>query len=180
MKLLSVLICVLCCGIGYSEAQTKEDVKVRVRTPEVPIVVMKSMVRDFPQFKFDLDQIASNQKKGEPRVLYNNQLDPEVPPTHYSVRVRGENFKGTSTYDKDGQLLFAREVKKNTTLPKATRNQLYAQYKDWSILRNREIVNLNGKKPQHYTIIMAKGNERKKVLIDNQGIILKDKNRFRI
>jgi hypothetical protein len=171
MKLIIVLTCLIFSGIGYSGAQTKEDAKERVRKPEVPIVIMNSIVRDFPEFKFDLASVQS-------RISYNNRDNQE--PTRYNVMAKGEKSRHYALYDKDGSLIQSRQINKDIRLPKLVRNSLGSNYDGWTMLKNREIVKLHDKKPQSYTVLMARGKDRKKVQLDLQGNILKERKRLRL
>ena len=77
----------------------------------------------------------------------------------------------TATYTKDGKLISTFAYGKNVLLPKAVREVVAKAFPNWVFIEDtyKMVSYTNGKKNERYKVIIKKGAEMKKVIVDASG-----------
>jgi len=88
----------------------------------------------------------------------------------YQVRSKNKTHNLSATYDKDGRLMRARYVTKNTRLPKhITEHLVMDEYKDWTMVGNKVTVKNFDAQSTEYQVKMKNGKKKQTLRFDRSG-----------
>ncbi len=93
-------------------------------------------------------------------------------PTLRSYQIQGSSKGGNlmATYDKDGKLIRAKYVTKNTRLPKhITEHLVMDEYKDWTMVSNKVTVRNFDPESTEYQVKMKNGKQTQTLHFDRSG-----------
>jgi hypothetical protein len=174
MKKVSVLSALAFTIIATAHAQSAQ-VRIKVKETEVPVAVATAFKSDFAGDQSEEWEIVPAKALGEEySVSGYDDLDGQQP-SAYSVRIKGKDTKGAAMYDKEGKLLFSKEVIKNTALPSAVTNAVLKKYPGYSILKDEEKIKQGKSTFIHYRVIIEKGKDKRVVAVDEGGAILRER-----
>lgn len=92
--------------------------------------------------------------------------------TRYYVYLKGKDGRQTLVFNKDGNLVHAKQVIKNVDVPEPIEKALKTRYRGWAVLGNEERhIADNRKTSADYKVILKKGMIKKAVLFDPDGDI---------
>jgi len=163
------------------EAQVDHDVNPNDVVPapgeklnnnQVPPVVLKAMLVDF-----SIDKPETWTKFPYALKEYGWVYDKDaasVRPEHFEVKMKTSDGDDLfAVYSSDGRLIQTREIFLNVDLPVEVKAKLAdSQYKDWTIVGNREIIRYYHDKnavEQHYRITVAKGETERTISFNYQA-----------
>lgn len=103
-------------------------------------------------------------------VIYRG-LDSDPAKVHeYRLSGHAKNISIDAFYGKDGKLVTARLVKKNTPLPKIISQQLVSDaYKDWTMRSNKTFVKDFDAMSTEYEVKMKNGKNKLTLFFDSAG-----------
>ena len=148
----------------YSAALKKE---------QVPPVVLNAVQVDFPNYSVDaFDAVPEGYDLIN--VEENRNFDSENL-NNYQITVSSKDKNIVAYYDEYGNLLRTVEDLKNMNPPMAVSQSMASAYPGWTIRKTRYHMSKseNGKKKEHYNLILTKDGNNKHVHTDVEGHILK-------
>lgn len=161
--------------IGFAFQSYAQDVlfEEKIKKEEVPEIVVVSVEKDFPDFEVE-EYTAVPVEFIEEDVIVNRGIKSNDDYNTYQITLKNKNEKMTATYTKDGKLISTFAYGKNVLLPKAVRDIVATAFPKWVFIEDtyKMVSYNNGKKNERYKVIIKKGNEMKKVIVDASGNII--------
>jgi len=118
---------------------------------------------DYPHFMH-----ISGLKRYSNVVYDESAQSPEL--SSYHIKSNNKNVDLRATYDKDGRLIRAKYVTKNTRLPKSISEYIVRdEYKDWTMVSNKVIVHDFDAQSTEYRIKMKNGKQTQTLHFDRSG-----------
>jgi hypothetical protein len=146
-----------------------------LKKADIPNAVVTTVARDFKDyvpakfsaFPFDFQK-------------YGWVVNTKVPgnPDQYEVNlVTSDGSYMDAVYSSTGDLIRYRKIIKNEALPfTVTQSIAKSDYKDWTIVGDKELISSNMKDVvDHYIVRLKKGNQTRHVYIDQKGVFLSNK-----
>ena len=174
MKKVITLIALAFTVMAAAHAQNSE-IRIKARETEIPVAIVEAFKTDYLGAKADEWAIVPAIIVGEEYIVsgYDN-LNGEKP-TSYLVKIKGTNLRGEAVYDKNGKLMYSKEVIKDVALPAVVRNAVGAKYPGYSFIKDQETIKQGKSDFIHYRVIIEKGKEKMALAVDASGKILKEK-----
>jgi len=162
--------------IGFTfQSYAQDDVlfEAKIKKEEVPVEVITSVEKDFPGFTVE-EFTAVPVEFIEDDVIINRNIKSKDDYDSYQITLRNSNEKLTATYNKQGDLISEVAYGKNVELPVSVRNSIARTFPKWAFIKDTYKMTsyTDGKKNERYKVIIKKGNEMKKVVVDASGNIV--------
>lgn len=170
MKAMMTLLLILC-WIGNAEAQVVQLKEARVTySPEVNVVTnlgdVELLIKESYAGQFSENPIQFMQKNFDIHELLST-VDTED--YFDGIQVSFINSKGLlkATFDKEGNLVRTYQKFKNIPLPRDIREQVYNDYKGWSMTKNKYVASGKGDmiQKEKYRIRLKNGSKNKSIKI---------------
>jgi len=144
---------------------------------ELPAVVLKKAGDEFSVYYPDNTNPDSRVLKLENKFI-SYKIDNDFQgKTEYLLLLEIEGGALAATFNKKGKLISVVEKFENIKLPEKIRKKLAVEYPEWNIVKDKFLyVQKIGKiKRKEYKIIMKKGNKIKRIVVDEDGMIIRGK-----
>jgi len=144
---------------------------------ELPAVVLKKAGDEFSVYYPDNTNPDSRVLKLENKFI-SYKIDNDFQgKTEYLLLLEIEGGALAATFNKKGKLISVVEKFENTKLPEKIRKKLAVEYPEWNLVKDKFLyVQKIGKiKRKEYKIIMKKGNKIKRIVVDEDGMIIRGK-----
>lgn len=103
-------------------------------------------------------------------VIYNGLYEDTDRIYEYRLAGNGKDTSINALYGKDGKLITARLVKKNTPLPNIINRYLVSDdFKDWTMVSNKTFVKDFDAISTEYEVKLKKGKEKRTLYFDSAG-----------
>jgi ribosomal protein L21E len=161
--------------VGFAFQTYAQDLifEAKIKKNEVPVVILESVEKDFPDFVVE-EYSAVPLEFIEEDVIVDRDIKSNNDYSTFQITLRNKNEKLTATYTKGGKLISTFAHGENVLLPKAVRDAVAKAFPKWIFIEDHyKMVSYNdGKKNERYKVIINKGNEIKKVIVDASGNII--------
>lgn len=176
-KLLFTLL--LCMGFAfstYSQDKTKKDTIETMKIVELPAVIINRAGADFSVYITDKHPDKSVTDLQEKFVAYDLGKDYEGYET-YLLIMKSKNRSLSATYNEKGKLVRVVENYKNIRMPNEVIYSVYKTYPGWTIVNDKYLYSQEEGdiKKKEYNIKIKKGDEIRKLTVNDNGEILKVK-----
>lgn len=160
-------------GAMAQDSETLVIKKIEKRT--VPAAVITSVEKEYPEGIVELwEAIPAKAFESYYVVSKTNDLYLGEKPEYYQVTMTGTHSKTYAVYDAKGNLIHSREIIKDTALPEAIRTTIVTDYPGWKINGDKEVIREREGVNDMYKIELSKSKERKTLIMDEAGIVLKE------
>jgi hypothetical protein len=177
MKKLIYLFLIAVVAINTASAQD-EIFPAKLKKEEMPGMVLAAIKRDFK------DVVSINEYRALPVEILEegwivdyNPFNKNLKSSYdtYEVKFSGKNISGRAIYDAEGKLLSMVENMKDVLLPHFIQKNIGVNFPGWAVSGDHEIVSMNQDNRQkvYYRITLAKGKEKKQVVYDGSGNLIK-------
>jgi hypothetical protein len=177
MKKLIYLFLIAVVAINTASAQD-EIFSAKLKKEEMPAEVLTAITRDFK------DGISITEYRALPVEILEEGWIVDYNPASknlkssydtYEVKFSGKNISGRAIYDSEGKLLSMVENMKDVLLPHFIQKNIGINFPGWAVSGDHEIVSMNQDNRQkvYYRIILVKGKEKKRVVYDGSGNLIK-------
>ncbi len=160
---------------GFAIQSYAQDLlfEAKIKKEEVPEVVIAAVEKDFPDFVVD-EYTAVPLEFIEEDVIVDRNIKSNDDYDTFQISLSNKNEKLTATYSKDGKLISTFAYGKNVLLPKTVRDAVAKAFPKSIFVEDtyKMVSYTNGKKNERYKVIIKKGNEMKKVVVDASGNII--------
>lgn len=168
MKTLIIsLSLLLLSGLGHSQIIQLSEAKVGFE----PVALEKENsfrvdVKENYAGEFEKDPLLFMEKNFDIQTFIELVRKENVESYHVSFRSRKGSF--TAEFDEEGKLIETSQKFRNTRLPREISQQLYREYKGWTIAKNVHLASgKHGKLDSSvYLVTMKNGNKKEKLKID--------------
>jgi hypothetical protein len=175
-SLIIILLFLGLCVPSYSQDQTKDTVKGKMKVIELPPVVIKKAGKDFSVYLPDNNPDQGVQAIEEKFIAYDLGKDFEGFEEYLLVM---STKKGTlsATYDENGKLMRVVEEYKNVKLPSEVIYSIYRAYPGWSIVNDQFLYTQRegDVTKKEYNVKIKKDKETVKLVVRPDGEIMKIK-----
>lgn len=169
MKTLIVFLLIMC-GMGVGKAQVIQLEETKVEFAPYSIIATGL---DTYEVVFDeriKDEFSKNALKFVKENFDINQLIQAINEPGYDsylISFRGNKGFLEATFSKDGKLVNSHQMFKDILLPLEVRRELHANYKGWTMVKNKYVASGNGDKlnKEIYRINLKKDNKRQNIKI---------------
>jgi len=170
--------------IGFtfqSYAQTDVLFEAKIKKEKVPALVITAVEKDFPDAIVE-EYTAIPVEFIEDDVIIDRNIKSIDDYNSYQITLRDKNERLTATYNKKGDLISEIAYGKNVPLPRTVLETVAKAFPKWAIIEDtyKMVSHANGKKNERYKIIIEKGNEMKKVIVDASGNIISVHKRIKL
>jgi hypothetical protein len=177
MKKLIYLFLIAVVAINTASAQ-EEILSAKLKKEEMPIEVLTAITRDFK------DGVSITEYRALPIEVLEEGWIVDYNPLHknlkssydtYEVDLSGKNISGHAVYDAEGNLIYLVENMKDAILPHFIQKNIGTNFPGWAVYGDHEIVSMGKDSRQkiYYRITLAKGKEKKRVVYDGNGNLIK-------
>jgi len=144
---------------------------------ELPAVVLKKAGDEFSVYYPDNTNPDSRVLKLENKFISYKIENDFQGKTEYLLLLEIEGGALAATFNKKGKLISVVEKFENIKLPEKIRKKLAVEYPEWNLVKDKFLyVQKIGKiKRKEYKIIMKKGNKIKRIVVDEDGMIIRGK-----
>ncbi|MBK5191944.1 MAG: hypothetical protein JJE07_01830 [Flavobacteriaceae bacterium] len=171
MKTLIVFLFIVC-GIATGQAQKVTQLK-ETKVEFAPYTIIPTSDLDTYEVVIKenyIGQFSSNALKFVKENFDVNELIQAINETGYdSYLISFKSSKGflDATYSKDGEMVHSNQMFKDIVLPLEIRREVYINYKDWTMAKNKYVASGNGDKlnKEIYRINLKKDNKRQNIKI---------------
>lgn len=157
------VICLSTLATVNGQAVNCQDVA--IDTKKEPVSVLSVITeKDYPNFLniTGLKKYSNIKYNGSP-VNFNSD-------NRYWLRSNGNSASLDAVYGRDGNLIRATYIKKNSTLPKAIYHQLASDaFKGWVMVGNKTIVRDFDAMRTEYEVEIQKGDMKQTLVFDNSS-----------
>jgi len=175
MKKLCMYLLIIGLGIPvFAQEKQSDDF---YESNELPAVVLKKAGDEFSVYYPDNTNPDSRVLKLENKFISYKIENDFQGKTEYLLLLEIEGGALAATFNKKGKLISVVEKFENTKLPEKIRKKLAVEYPEWNLVKDKFLyVQKIGKiKRKEYKIIMKKGNKIKRIVVDEDGMIIRGK-----
>jgi hypothetical protein len=184
MKNLSItlLIMVMVAGGALAQQKTKSNLPYKNVQEGVPQAVLNAIEKNNHGFYFQKELAVlpkTKTKTKPPRVEVPKAISPEIV---YTSRERRASQDGkirslkNTYYDANGTIISFREVTFNKALPLVALRTLGENYEGWLLERTRAVTEeKDNMRTVYYSAVVKNGKDRKVLLMNADGKLIKDK-----
>ena len=167
-----ILFLLIVCGVFIGQAQVVTQLK-ETKVEFAPYTIIPTSDLDIYKVVIDenyIGQFSSDALKFVKENFDANKLIQAINnPDYDSYLISFRSNKGflDANYSKDGKLGNSNQMFKDIVLPLEIRRELYANYKGWTMVKNKYVASGNGDKlnKEIYRIILKKDNKRQNIKI---------------
>ncbi len=176
----TLIITLLFIGLTVSsysqDKQKKVSEKGNVKIEELPAVVIKRIGSDFSVYLPDRHPDANVRDLEQMFVAYSLGKDYEGYET-YLLIMESKNRNLTATYNEKGKLIRVVENYKNVRMPNSVIYSILKNYPEWTIVNDKYLYSQEEGDvlKKQYHIKIKKGNQTRKLTVNDKGEILKVK-----
>ena len=175
MKKLCMYLLII--GLGFpvfAQEKVSDDF---YESNDLPAVVLKKAGDEFSVYYPDNSNPDSRILKLENKFIGYKIENDFHGVEEYLLLLEVEGGALTATFDKKGKLISVVEKFENARLPEKIRNKLASEYPEWNLLKDKYLyVQKRGEiKRKEYKIIMKKENKVKRIVVNEDGVIIRGK-----
>ena len=161
-------------GLGLQAFAQDVLYDAKIKKEEVPGVVVEALETDFPEYTVT-DYYAVPVEYEEGYSLLNKEINSTDDYDTYNITLIGRDGEMSATYNNNGKLLSSTEHLRNVAPPEAVRLAIAKEFPGWTL--EKDAFNMvryeNGRKVEHFRMVLAKGNEKIRVYSTEDGVLLK-------
>jgi len=169
--------------VGFVFQLFAQDVifEAKVKKEEVPAVVVAAVEKDFPDYVVEEYSVVPVEFIEED-VIVDRGIKSNDDYDTFQISLKNKNERITATYTKDGKLISTFAYGKNVPLPKSVRDAVAKAFPKWAFIEDtyKMVSYSNGKKNERYKVIIKKGNEMKRVIVDSSGNIISVRKKLKL
>ncbi|MBP2284387.1 hypothetical protein H4V97_002705 [Flavobacterium sp. CG_23.5] len=160
---------------SYSQV-TKDTVNGNMRMEELPAVVIKKAGKDFSVYLPDRNADLKVRNLEDKFIAYDVGKDYEGY-EEYLVIMETKDGSLNATYNENGKLTRVIENYKDVKLPSSVIYSIYKAYPGWQIVNDKYLYSQKEGDvlKKEYTIRIKKDKEIRKLIVNADGVITKDK-----
>ncbi|RUA11137.1 MAG: hypothetical protein DSY82_04005 [Flavobacteriia bacterium] len=161
--------------LGFAFQSYAQDLlfESKIKKEKVPVAIVESIQEDFPGYVVE-EYSAIPIEYIEEDVIVNRNVKSSDDYDTFLVKIKDKNKIITATYTKEGRLVNTTAYGKNVVLPVSVTKAVVKAFPGWIIVKDyyKMVSYNNNLKKERYKVIIKKGKEKKKVLVDASGNIL--------
>jgi len=175
MKKLCMYLLII--GLGFPVFAQEKQSENFYESNELPAVVLKKAGDEFSVYYPDISNPDSRVLKLENKFISYKIENDFQGKTDYLLLLEVEGGVLAATFNKKGKLISVVEKFENARLPEKIRVKLASEYPKWDLVKDKFLyVQKSGEvKRKEYKIIMKKDNKIKRIVVDEDGTIIRGK-----
>lgn len=175
MKKLCMYLLII--GLGFPVFAQEKESDNFYESNDLPAVVLKKAGDEFSVYYPDNSNPDSRVLKLENKFIGYKIENDFHGVEEYLLLLEVEGGALTATFNKEGKLISVVEKFENARLPEKIREKLASDYPEWDLIRDKFLyVQKRGEiKRKEYKIIMKKENKIKRIVVNEDGVILRGK-----
>ncbi|PHN03344.1 hypothetical protein [Flavilitoribacter nigricans] len=149
----------------------------KLKKEEIPAVVITAQESDYPGMEITDYEAVPLEFIGEDWIVHpNTAAFANKDYDTYLITFSGDRLKGQATYDRDGNLISARERMENVPLPHYIQRAVAQSYPGWAMAMDHELLTINrkGQKRVYYRIELDKAGKTRNVVYDGNANEVKE------
>jgi len=162
--------------IGFAMQSYGQDVlfQAKIKKEKVPEVIIEAIDSDFDGFEA-IEFVAIPIEFIEEDVYINNDIETDEDYETYQITLKGKTSRIVAVFDKEGNLLSTVEHLYNVKPSKKVGNAMAKSFPGWAMTKDSyKMTHFSGKqKKERYKFIIEKGQDKKVVITDGKGELLK-------
>jgi len=175
MKKLCMYLLII--GLGFPVFAQEKQSDDFYESNDLPAVVLKKAGDEFSVYYPDNSNPDSRVLKLENKFIGYKIENNFHGKTNYLLLLEVEGGALSATFDEQGKLISVVEKFENARLPENIREKLADEYPEWNLIKDKFLyVQKRGEiTRKEYKIIMKKDNKIKRIVVDENGTIIRGK-----
>jgi len=164
-------------GLGFPVFAQEKQSEDFYESHELPAVVLKKAGEEFSVYYPDNSNPDSRVLKLENKFISYKIENDHHGNEEYLLLFEVEGGALTPTFNEKGKLISVVEKFENARLPEKIRIKLASEYPEWDLLKGKflYVQKVGEIKMKEYKIIMKKDNKIKRIVVDENGTIIRGK-----
>jgi len=164
-------------GLGFPVFAQEKESDNYYESNELPAVVLKKAGDEFSVYYPDNSNPDSRVIKLQNKFIGYKIENDFHGVEEYLLLLEVEGGALAATFSKEGKLISVIEKFENARLPEKIRQKLASEYPEWNLLKDKFLyIQKRGEiKRKEYKIIMKKDNKIKRIVVNEDGVIIRGK-----